>query len=281
MHNVEPKVTLIARSAPEGNGILRWLKDHGVSDARALELSGDRCDDGTVKSPGDQIIEAGGRRCYMSFEPRLNPNVTRIREDIGEYIDNILHSMHGSVIEHVSYSFAIENVSRVFTAEMNRHRAGMAISEGSMRYIRLEDIPYWIPTSIQSNHTDSVELCDKKKMSRDRFKLAFQQAEINYKAMLDIWKEELDEKSKFSMKKEITSMMRRIIPIGVASGGIWTGNLRAWRHILTMRCAASAEEEIRLVAEMIFVKLREAEPHVFADFERNEKGFVEPKHRKV
>ena len=67
------------------------------------------------------------KRCYMSFEAGLNPNVTRVRKDLTEYLDNVLKSGHGSVLEHATYTFAIENVSRVFTGELNRHRAGVGI----------------------------------------------------------------------------------------------------------------------------------------------------------
>jgi thymidylate synthase (FAD) len=289
MKHVEPKVYLIARSLPEGARIADWLKDHGCKPKTVDRILG-RGEDAEDKTEGDVIVEAAGRRCYMSFEPKLNPNVTKIREDIGEYIDNILKSGHGSVIEHVSYTFAIENVSRVFTGEMNRHRAGMAISEGSMRYIRFDDIPYWVPTSIQSSPEDLEAACgdeslrpieEKKKATRDIFDKAFKQAEDCYKELLAIWSDDLADDSKFKDKKNVTSMMRRIIPMGVASGGIWTGNLRAWRHVITMRGSAVAEEEIYLVACLLFEELVKEEPHFFKDFVRGEDGFLRPKYTKV
>ena len=91
-------------------------------------------------SDAENMIMAFAKRCYMAFEPGLNPNVQKVRDDISDYLTNILKSGHGSVLEHAHFSFAIENVSRVFTGEMNRHRAGMAISEGSMRFISFEDL---------------------------------------------------------------------------------------------------------------------------------------------
>lgn len=241
-----------------------------------------------------------------------------------------------SVTEHATFTFAIENVSRVFTGEMNRHRAGMAISEGSMRYIRYEDIPYWVPTSIQGpedniNHRgskyhrsiltwalactlrglrDNEEVCgpdldfvkqmlewaekyhestripvesedEKKDMSRKVFKFVFGVAESCYDVLQSAWKKELAPDSKFKAKKEITSMMRRIIPMGVATGGIWTGNLRALRHICEMRCSAAAEEEILLVATQMLNIMREEEPSFFKDFTTDENGLSAPKFKKV
>lgn len=63
-----------------------------------------------------------GRRCYMSFEKQggggfANPNISKILADWGEYFDNILKS----VLEHATWTWAIEGCSRVFTGEMNRH----------------------------------------------------------------------------------------------------------------------------------------------------------------
>ena len=148
MRFVKPEVFLIAKSAPDDVEIRRWLDalgcDEGVSEryanGRPRLISG--VPEGAVKSTGERIVELAGRRCYLAFQPgKLNPNVQRIREDIADYCENILKSGHGSVLEHVNFTFAIENVSRVFTGEMNRHRAGMAISEGSMRFIRYTDIP--------------------------------------------------------------------------------------------------------------------------------------------
>jgi thymidylate synthase (FAD) len=226
----------------------------------------------------------------MSFEVGLNKNVTKIREDIVEYIDNVLASGHGSVTEHTAYTFAIENVSRVFTGEMNRHRAGMAISEGSMRYIRFDDIPYWVPTSISFSKEDCDSACDdeserplieKKAASQRVFEKAFGQMQENYKELSDIWAEELSEKSKFKDKKNITSMMRRIIGMGVATGGIWTGNIRALRHIITMRASAAAEEEIFLVACKMFEILVNEEPTFFGDFAKNEQGYLKPNYTMV
>ena len=58
------------------------------------------------------LIALAGKRCYLSFEPGLNKNVNKIREDYAVYFDNILASGHGSVCEHSVFSFAIENVTR-------------------------------------------------------------------------------------------------------------------------------------------------------------------------
>lgn len=271
MKNVEPKVYLIAHSTLKATEAERWLNDLGASRYQINHGGTD----------GEEIIKLAAKRCYMSFEPGLNPNVTKVREDTAAYIDNILASGHGSVLEHVTYTFAIENVSRVFTAEMNRHRAGMAISEGSLRYIRFTDIPWWIPDSLKPLEDDDEETSSRKAQTLSVFHKAFRQMEENYAKLEEIWDlTGVNANSKaFSVKKKLTSMFRRIIGMGVATGGVWTGNIRALRHIVTMRCDPAAEEEILLVATLLLNEMIKAEPILFDDF--NYENGWKPKYRKV
>lgn len=271
-HNVDITVHIIARSTVSQVGVQQWLQRLGADN---YDPEFDK------KTPAELLVELAGRRCYMSFEPGLNPNVTKIRKDLAEYLENILKSAHGSVLEHATYTFAFEGVSRVFTGEMNRHRAGVAISEGSMRYIRFEDMGYWIPTSIQDAPGDSAELLTKKSITRMLFKRAFEDAEKHYAALQEVWKEELAPTSQFHSKKQITSMMRRIVPMGIATGGVWTMNLRALRHIITMRTSSAAEEEILFVFSNVLNALAKLEPNFFGDFKKVEGGFYVPKYMKV
>src|SRR5690606_13837790 len=96
----------------------------------------------------EMLVEFGGRACYRSWEPGLNPNVTRVRTDRMEYFANILRSAHGSVLEHANYSFALRNVSRVFTHELVRYRAGSAFSQESLRYVRLSGFGFPVPPAL-------------------------------------------------------------------------------------------------------------------------------------
>lgn len=291
----------VARTQVDREEVKRWLAFLGAPDFDIPEEE-------AVSNPA-LLIALAGKRCYKSFVPGLNPNVNKIRSDYGEYFDNILKSGHGSVLEHSVFTYAIENVSRVFTGEMNRHRAGWAISEGSMRFIRYgENLPYWEPESISGPdvHMESlierIEKIDihllaelagepwhalpnsleaKKHFARLLFKRAFTGQQHIYKALEVLWADELKPESKFTGKKEITSMMRRIIGMGVATGGVWTGNVRALRHVLTMRCSAAAEEEILHVFSRIAKLIRDQEPLLFGDFHQNEAGYWCPKYVKV
>jgi thymidylate synthase (FAD) len=261
MRNTEINIYPIASTRINPDEVEQWLASLGAEGF---------CLDGT--SEANAVIGLAAKRCYMSFKVGLNPNITRVRLEWAEYFDNVLKSRHGSVLEHATYSFAIENVSRVLTAELNRHRAGVAISEGSMRYIRFDDIPYWIPFSIRDAEGDDQRVLAKKAQSRSIFKQAFFDAEQHYKRLTETWEEELAPASTFQGKKQITSMMRRIIPMGVSTGGVWTFNLRALRHILELRTEPAAEEEINYVLNLIGNYIIQMEPNIFQDFEHTANG---------
>lgn len=318
MKNVEIDIFCIAKTQVDRAEVRLWLDYIGAGN---YEIP----DDGNVTDPS-LLVAMAAKRCYMSFEAGLNPNVTRVRKDLTEYLDNVLKSGHGSVLEHATYTFAIENVSRVFTGEMNRHRAGVGISEGSMRYIRYTDIPWWMPLSMRLTSDEvaailagqdafqlnlgstlqefrvsakhvyvhpSVEcrlaepLLSRwktalKKLKTQRvFEEHFVMTENNYEELQKIWSDELAPESKFHGKKQITSMMRRIIPLGVATGGVWTMNLRAVRHIIALRSSEAAEEEIAYVFGKIAKHICEQEPQLMGDFTQDENGFWSPKYKKV
>src|SRR5947209_19812336 len=86
-------------------------------DSRLEETSG-------APNPGQLLVEFGGRACYRSWEPGLNPNVTRIRTDQLEYFLNLLRSAHGSVVEDASDSSAQLDVSRETSHEIASNHTG-------------------------------------------------------------------------------------------------------------------------------------------------------------
>lgn len=270
---VDIETFCIARSHVDQAEVERWLDFLGAGD---FELPS-----GVDVSDPALVIALAAKRCYMSFEPGLNPNVVQVRRDYVEYFDNILSSGHGSVLEHATFTFAIENVSRVFTAEMNRHRAGWAISEGSLRFIRFDkDIPYWEPLSIQPSESDDEDLRLRKMRTCSVFDAVFRYVEDAYGELLRIWDME-EGAHNFDYKKKVTSCLRRIVPLGVATGGVWTGNVRALRHVFAMRCSAAAEEEICYVFSNICKQMSDLEPLLFGDFYQNDDGFWVPKYVKV
>ncbi|WP_084963497.1 FAD-dependent thymidylate synthase [Thermoactinospora rubra] len=260
MRAVEPEVFLIARPELDYDELARYLRE--VGGERWLE----RLDRGELDA--QNLAEFAGRLCYRSFEPGLNPNVTRIRTDQIDYLRNILASAHGSVLEHISFSFVLHNVSRVLTHELVRHRPGVAISQESLRFVRLTEIPFWFPQWAREDR----ELMDRATEMLRRLE-EFQ-----------VWMAEhfgLDEEGvPFADKKHKTSFMRRFAPEGVATGLVWTANVRTLRHTIEARTAAGAEEEIRLLFHRVGELMRKEAPALFGDYTVEDGAWI-PGWRKV
>ncbi|MGH2747737.1 MAG: FAD-dependent thymidylate synthase [Actinomycetota bacterium] len=189
--------------------------------------------------------------CYRSWKEGLNPNVTRIRRDQKEYFLNLLRSGHGSVLEHANYSFLIWDVSRIFTHETIRHRAGSAFSQESLRFVRLEEIPFRIPEILEPLRPKIISILE----TLEEFQISAAQ-EFG-----------LDEKGiPFHHKKEITSALRRLGPMGVSTAILWTANIRTLRHVIQMRTDPGAEEELRFVFNKIGEIMKQEAPLLFGDF---------------
>ncbi len=262
MHETTPQVFLIARPSIDVEGMRGYLAD--VGGESWLERRLDESDG--APNGGELLVEFGGRACYRSWEPGLNPNVTRVRTDQREYFANILRSAHGSVLEHANYSFVIRNCSRVFTHEIVRHRAGSAFSQESLRYVRLADIGFRVPPALEPVREQVLAIVEQ-----------LEQFQASAAAELGID----DEGVPFHVKKEVTSALRRLAPIGLSTDIVWTANARTLRHVIEMRTAPGAEEELRSVFDTIARMMKVEAPGLFQDFTQDEEGSWVPEHHKV
>jgi thymidylate synthase (FAD) len=85
----------------------------------------------------------------------------------------------------------------------------------------------------------------------------------------------------FHVKKEVTSALRRLAPIGLSTDIIWTANVRTLRHVVEMRTDTGAEEELRLIFDQVARIMKDEAPQLFQDFQRAEDGSWVPEHHKV
>jgi len=249
MEFVEPQVYLIAESKVNFDQVKAMLTSVGQETAtnwfaRTKEAS---------KSDGELLTEVAGRICYKSFGVGLNPNVTKIRENSRDYIDNTLSKGDGSIFEHASCTFAYPVPDKLVGEDPAHVEEGVAISQESLRYVRPTQLRFWLPPELQ----------DKKK----EVKAILEQMEENYKGLEKTygW-----DKLNFDVKKKITSALRRLMPDGMATSIVWTANHRTIRHVITMRTAESAEIEIRFVFDRVARMMKEKFPLIYQDFEFTE-----------
>lgn len=210
------------------------------------------------------LVEIAGKVCYRSFQPGLNPNVTKVREDSSDYLRNILASGHGSVLEHANFTFIFTGVSRCLTHELVRHRAGCAYSQESLRYVRLTELPMDLPTDLPGELTDSAQAVTDA---------------VN--SFLQESNECLESATGFTEKKKITSAVRNFLPMGTKTTVCMTANARALRHIIELRTGVGADREIRELFDQVADLVTQRFPELFEDLERSDDGTWASPHRKV
>lgn len=262
MHRVEPQVFVVAETVISDEGIQEYLDHIG---AHTWESD--------AQTDVEEIIEIMGRSCYKSFGVGLNPNLVKVRSGNAEHVENLIQSGHGACLEHAWVSFMFCDVSRVLTHELARHRVGVAISQESLRFVRLEDMGLWIPQCFRGDDA-----------SEEIFEETWLFLERQYRRLLDRAAaietfrakgydriprspgcnfNELD----FAVKKKYTSAARRVAPIGLATNIGWSCNMRTLRGVIEQRTAPAAEEEIRLMFGEVAAIAQERWPHVFGDYQ--------------
>ncbi len=253
MHRVIPQVFLIGETKTNEEGLHQYLEHIGASNWTT-----------DASSDVEEIIEVGARGCYMAFEADtggiVNRNLVMLRLGNQKYLENIINVGHGSVLEHGFVNFMFVDVSRVFTHELIRHRAGVAISQESLRFVKLGDMGMWIPSCFEDN-PEAIEV----------FKKVWQTSEIAYTKLLLIAALDIEKKAdyndlSFKQKRRYTSAARRIVPIGMATNIAWSCNIRTLRHVIEMRTAPESEEEIRFIFAKVGWLAKKEWPNLFRDY---------------
>ncbi len=263
-HKIEPQIFCIGETRKNEDEIQRYLTAIG-----AEGWTTDALDDIS------EIIEVEGRGCYLAFGTELNENVTQVREGNEPYLANIISSGHGSVLAHGYVNFQIIEVSRVFTHELVRHPTGSGFSQESLRYIRANDLGYYIPPCLQDIPGMELEFNNHWVDCESRYKRVLARAAIkeldidSANALETIGLSELVgrfNKLPMTVKKKYTSAARRFLPIGMATKIGWSCNMRTLRNVLEQRTDPNAEEEIRFVFEKVGIMSQERWPNLFLDY---------------
>jgi thymidylate synthase (FAD) len=258
-----PSVHVIAKSEFDTDGLDGWMELNGLETSEFYVGSPIQQiidDSGRLTEEADQseqIAEFAGRFCYRSF---LKGRPT------AEYLANVIEMRHGSVLEHVNYTFAIQGVSRSLTHELLRHRAGFAISQESQRYVDAKDIKFVIPPLL-------LFQCGGD-MNHPRIQLFAERCERSlgdYKAEQAAYVGELEDetnlKAKTVIKKRANEAARSVLPNAAETRLTWTGNLRSLRHVIELRGDEHADLEIRRLAVMLAEIMIDRAPFAFFDVE--------------
>ncbi len=247
-----PGVVMLARPRTNVAGLAGFLEGFDPELGFPAYL-----DDPTRLPDSSQLCKTAGQVCYSSFGPRRTTN-----ENAAVYFERLTSAGHGSVLEHASFSFLLYGISRSVTHELVRHRAGVGFSQISQRYVSGSVLRFVQRPEYQSDE----ELHRLFEERADR-------AAAEYREMADRLLERqeggnsmLSADYRTDARKKVQQTARSLLPNETEAPMVFTGNVRALRHIVEMRADAHAESEIRNLAVRIFLCLVTADPILFGDY---------------
>lgn len=208
----------------------------------------------------EKLIAQAAKICYSPV------GVDEIEKSLDEsnvekFIQMLMDIGHESPIEHVSFTFAVEGVSRTLTHQLVRHRMA-SYSQQSQRYVKLEQFEYIIPPSIEKNE-----------MAKKIFIKAMEEDQQHYGEIVDIlYKENLellishgvDEKlAKSKAEKKSIEDARYIFPNACETKIVFTMNARSLFNFFKARCCNRAQWEIRGLAIEMYKLVKNVAPTLF------------------
>lgn len=208
---------------------------------------------------GTQVAKLGGQVCYMSFGPGRSKNI-----DAGAYIEDIKAQGHGSVLEHANYSYLTYGTPRSESHERVRHRAGVAVSQLSQRYVGGNTLRFVERSEYRDDqelHTDFESEVEEQALRYERKveKLLARQ-ESHESAMLQ-------DDSATSRRIKVRQAARSVLSNDTEVAMLWSANARALHHIFSARTSEHAEVDIRNLFFRMFLCTAVVDPILFSDFE--------------
>ncbi len=190
----------------------------------------------------ESVCNLGAKACVSVDIPRL--------DWVLRALDHALESGHESVLEHASFTFTIEGISRACSHQLVRHRMA-SYSQQSQRYVRMDKFDYVVPESIR----DMEGLWHKEKEG------TLTTSEV-YVELMDYISELYVRMIRVGIPEEDA---RYILPNACTTNLVVTMNARELRHFFSLRCCERAQWEIKQVADMMLDLVKEVAPTIFED----------------
>lgn len=255
----EPSVYLVGHPELSLGGISTFLEESGVPEWQ------------TDADFGEYLVEMAGRLCYLSFaKPRPGGNKA--------YIGHLLDVGHGSVLEHAVFNVILTGVSRSFTHELVRHRAGFGYSQLSQRYVDESDVAFVVPPMLLPCHAEwQTWACKANTLGmtppdgparlfydwrKGRESDIKEYCELS--EQLSVMLSHVDDKT--ARRKMAREAARSVLPNCTETKIFVTANARALRHFIEMRANPAADAEIRRVAVALLRVLQSEAPNIFGDY---------------
>lgn len=192
----------------------------------------------------EEVVALGARLCYS--RARVDDLMERVSgADQTAFVEKIMGMGHDSVLEHASFTFAMEGVSRVLLAQITRHRLA-SFSVQSQRYVSYEKgFGYIIPPKISALGEEAVAEFEREMDMMHQWYTAWQE--------------------KLGTGEGGNEDARFVLPGACETRMMVTMNVRELRHFFALRMCSRAQWEIRELATRMHALCMEVAPALFAD----------------
>jgi thymidylate synthase (FAD) len=197
-------------------------------------------------TPGpDRAVAIAGRLCYAPVSAAdLQQEMSD--EDVAKLVRILVRSGHHSALEHASFSFAIDGVSRACTHQLVRHRMA-SYNQQSQRYVTFgAGDSFILPPSIAADAEAAAV-----------FLAAMEQARVAYDRLVEIGL------SEGRTRESVQEDARFVLPNAAETKIVVTMNARELRHFFQVRCCRRAQWEINALAWEMRGMVRSISPYLF------------------
>lgn len=192
----------------------------------------------------EEVVALGARLCYS--KARVDDLLQRVSsKDQTDFVARIMNMGHDSVLEHASFTFGIEGVSRVLLAQITRHRLA-SFSVQSQRYVSYENgFGYIVPPKIEALGKDAVEEFERQMDTMHQWYTQWQ--------------------CRLGTGEGGNEDARFVLPGACETRMMVTMNVRELRHFFSLRMCTRAQWEIRELATEMHRLCMEVAPALFAN----------------
>ncbi len=208
----------------------------------------------------EHTVAAAAKLCYSSSKiSELNDNLTD--EKAASFVEMLSEIGHESPIEHASFTFGIEGVSRSLLAQITRHRMA-SFSVKSQRYVREGSFEYVTPPEIAES-PEALALYEDI-MAEDQKRYDRLTEILKEKHLKTFLEEGKDEKTANRMaEKKAIEDARFVLPNSCETQMVMTMNARSLHNFFRIRCCKRAQWEIQDIANQMLKLVSEVAPNLF------------------
>lgn len=208
----------------------------------------------------EKVISMAAKLCYSAVGvDQIEENLTD--ESVDRFLNMLINIGHESPLEHVSFTFAVEGISRACSHQLVRHRIA-SYSQQSQRYVKLDQFEYIVPPEIEAvKEAKEVFIQAMEEDQKSYDKLVDILFDKHYNKMIKDGKNEKE--AKRQAEKKAIEDARYVFPNACETKVVFTMNTRSLYNFLNHRCCERAQWEIRELSIEMLRQLKQVAPILF------------------